>query len=351
MRVDFRSIAVGLLTIGVLSRGAAGQSVLDRTPNLSGGWVGPTGTLHFNFLHRFSVGASPTRKVSNSPTFLLSYRLPVSLLVGFNYSTSSDVAPQFPNEWEAFGRAVPLGVDLGSPVELALQLGYNQAARSADGELTLSRRTGPLRLMSVGRFLSHGFNRDTMRFAIGGGATLRLHRNVALAADAATLLNRRPGEKVAWGAALQLALPYTPHTLSLQVANTNTATLQGASRGTANVRGGFEFTIPFTLNRYFHHAPPPVSAAAAVPDSAAPQVAVAMRQLAFAPNLVEIGAGGTVAWTNRDQLPHTVTADDGAWDSGPIAPGVTWRRTFERPGTYRFHCTPHPFMKGVIVVR
>ena len=156
---------------------------------------------------------------------------------------------------------------------------------------------------------------------------------------------------MAWGAALQLALPYTPHTLSLQVANTNTATLQWASRGTANVRGGFEFTIPFTLNRYFHHAPPPVSAAAAVPNSAAPQVAVAMRQLAFAPNLVEIGAGGTVAWTNRDQLPHTVTADDGAWDSGPIAPGVTWRRTFERPGTYRFHCTPHPFMKGVIVVR
>src|SRR2546427_5361403 len=174
MRVDFRSIAVGLLTIGVLSRGAAGQSVLDRTPNLSGGWVGPTGTLQFNFLHRFSVGASPTRKVSNSPTFLPSYRLPVSLLVGFNYSTSSDVAPQFPNEWEAFGRAVPLGVDRGSPVELALQLGYNQAARSADGELTLSRRTGPLRLMSVGRFLSHGFNRDTMRFAVGGGATLRL---------------------------------------------------------------------------------------------------------------------------------------------------------------------------------
>src|SRR5712691_8490182 len=112
MGLDFRSIAVGLVTIGALSRGAAGQSVLDRTPNLSGGWV----------------GASPTRKVSNSPTFLLSYRLPVSLLVGFNYSTSSDVAPQFPNEWEVFGRAAPLGVDRGSPVDLALQLGYNQAA-------------------------------------------------------------------------------------------------------------------------------------------------------------------------------------------------------------------------------
>src|SRR5712691_11273533 len=277
MRVDFRSIAVGLVTIGIWSHGAAGQSVLDRTPNLSGGWVGPTGTLQFNFLHRFSVSASPTRKVSNSPTFLLSYRLPLSLLVGFNYATSSDVAAQFPNEWEAFGRAAPLGVDRGSPVDAALQLGYNQAARSADGELTLGRRAGPLRLMGVGRFLSHGYNRDTMRFAVGGGATLRLYRNLALAADVATLLDRRPSEKAAWGVALQLAIPYTPHTLSLQVANTNTATLQGASRGTANVRGGFEFTIPFTLNRYFHRAPPSV-VAAAVPDSAAPQAAVEMRQ-------------------------------------------------------------------------
>jgi plastocyanin len=351
MGFDFRSTAFGLVTIGVLSRGAAGQSVLDRTPNLSGGWVGPTGTVQFNFLHRFSVGASPARKVSNSPTLLLSYRAPLSLLVGFNYATSSDVAPQFPNEWEVFGRAAPLGVHRGSLVNLALQLGYNQAARSVDGELTLSRPAGPLRLLGVGRYLSHGYDRDTTRYAVGGGATLRLHRNVALAADVATLLDRRPGEKVAWGAALQLVIPYTPHTLSLQVANTSTATLQGASRGTANVRGGFEFTIPFTLNRYFHHAPPPSSPAASAADSAAPQAVVDVRQLAFAPNLVEIGAGGTVAWTNRDELPHTVTADDGAWDSGNIAPGATWRRTFDRPGTYRFHCTPHPFMKGVIVVR
>ena len=53
---------------------ASCQSVLDRPPNLSGGWLGPTGTLQFNFVHRFGVGDAPTRKVTNSPTFLLSYR-------------------------------------------------------------------------------------------------------------------------------------------------------------------------------------------------------------------------------------------------------------------------------------
>ena len=59
----------------------------------------------------------------------------------------------------------------------------------------------------------------------------------------------------------------------------------------------------------------------------------------------------TIAWTNNDQMAHSVTADDGAWDSGLIEPGTTWRHTFEQPGTYNFHCTPHPFMKGVVTVK
>src|SRR5439155_17942958 len=43
----------------------------------------------------------------------------------------------------------------------------------------------------------------------------------------------------------------TPHTLSLQATNTLVNTLQGASRGTKDVRYGFEFTVPLTLRRYF----------------------------------------------------------------------------------------------------
>jgi plastocyanin len=331
----FRSIAAGLGTIAMLSNGAAAQSVLERTPNLSGGWLGSTGTLQFNFTHRFSVSPAPLRNVDNSPTFLLSYRLPGPLLLGVNYATSSDVAPSFPNEWEVFARYARFGG--------ALQLGYNQAARSVDGEVTVGRTMGPVRLLAVGRFLSNGYASDTTRYAIGGGATLRLHRWVALAGDFATLLDRGPGEKAAWGAALQLAIPYSPHTFSLQVTNTNTATLQGVSRGLDKVRGGFEFTIPFTLSRYFGRAK---RAGAAVTGTA-----VEMRQMAFAPQRLEVTAGTTVEWTNRDQVEHSVTADDGSWDSGPIAPGATWRRTFDTPGTYAFHCTPHPFMKAEIVVR
>jgi plastocyanin len=331
-------LAVALTVAPPLVTTAGGQSLLDRTPNLSGGWLGETGTLQFNFLHRFSVGPAPTRKVTNTPTFLLSYRLPFPLVVGVNYATSSDVAPAFPNEWEAFARYARFGG--------AVQLGYNQAARSADAELTLGRTAGPLRLLAVGRFLSNGYASDTARYAIGGGATLRLHRWIALAGDVATLLDRRPGEKAAWGAALQLAIPYSPHTFSLQVSNTSTATLQGASRGLDKVRGGFEFTIPFTLSRYFGRR-----AKAAGGEGTGAGTAVEMRAMAFAPARIEVTAGTTLVWTNRDQLAHTVTADDGAWDSGPIAPGGTWRHSFAQPGTYPFHCTPHPFMTGVVVVK
>jgi len=330
---------------------ASCQSVLERPPNLSGGWLGSRGTLQFNFVHRFGVSSAPLRKVSNSPTFLLSYQLPLPLLIGFNYATSSDIGgAAFPNEWEVFGRYARHG--------MALQTGYNQAAASADAELTAARTVGRLRLMAVGRLFSNGYHRDTTRYAVGGGAVLRLHRWVAIAADAATLIDRRPkigaspAEEIAWGAGLQLAIPYSPHSFSLQVTNTNTATLQGASRGIDRVRGGFEFTIPFTLSRYFGRRG---TTAAKNGGEGAVNVANAthaeMRTMVFGPKRIEISVGGTVTWTNNDQLVHTITADDGSWDSGPIEPGQTWSHTFTRPGEFAFHCTPHPFMKAVVVVR
>ena len=343
-RLRFIGLAVAVTVAPPLVATAGAQSLLDRTPNLSGGWLGETGTLQFNFLHRFSVSAAPTRKVSNTPTFLLSYRLPFPVVVGFNYATSSDVVttPPLPNEWEGFARYARFGG--------AVQLGYNQAAKSADAEVTVGRTLGPVRVLAVGRFLSNGYGSDTTRYAIGGGATLRLHRWVALAGDFGTLLNRRPGEKAAWGAALQLAIPYSPHTFSLQVTNTTTATLQGSSRGVDKVRGGFEFTIPFTLSRYFGRRKAAQGGESGAGGAGAGSV-VEMRAMAFAPLRIEVNAGATVAFTNRERLEHTVTANDGSWDSGPIAPGGTWRHTFAQPGTYPFHCTPHPFMTGVVVVK
>ena len=321
---------------------ASCQSLLERSPNLSGGWLGTRGTLQFNFVHRFGVGDAPLRKVTNSPTFLLAYQLPLPLLIGFNYATSSDVAAAFPNEWEGFARYGQRGV--------TVQAGYNQAAESFDAELTGARSFGRIRLMAVGRLLSNGYHSDTTRYAVGGGAVVRLNRWFALAGDVTSLLDKRLGEETAWGAGLQIAIPYSPHTFSLQVTNTNTATLQGASRGIDRVRGGFEFTIPFTLSRYFGRRSKTAASEAAA-GSGEGAAKAEMRTMTFAPNRLEIAAGTTVRWTNNDQLVHTISADDGSWDSGPVEPGKSWSHTFTQAGEFAFHCTPHPFMKAVVVVR
>src|SRR4026209_1297821 len=84
----------------MVPRVVAPQSLLDRSPNVSGDWTGAPGTLYFNFVHRFSTSGKPERKVSNVPTFLLAAGLPMHFLAGLSYSTNSTLAPRFPNEWE-----------------------------------------------------------------------------------------------------------------------------------------------------------------------------------------------------------------------------------------------------------
>jgi plastocyanin len=346
---------------------AAGQSLLDRPPNLSGGWTGNPGTLYFNFLHRFTASDEPVRKVSNVPTFTVAAGLPLRTMVGLHYATNSALAPAFPNEWEFWARHALLQQDRGAPVDLAGQVGYNNAASGVDGEVSLARRLGNLRLVTAGRVLSDPLEEGETRFAVAGGGTIRISRYFALAGDVATMVDPLEGEEVAWSAGLHLAIPLTPHTLSLQASNTNAYTLQGMSRGEETVRYGFEFTIPLTLSRWFgpgagggHGAavPPPPGAPPATPsvDVAAAQAAgtlqqAGMRNMAFAPARIEIAAGTTVQWTNNDPLAHTVTASDRSFDSGLIQPGRTWAHTFTTPGTYDFSCTPHPFMKGVVIVR
>ncbi|HEX6749290.1 MAG TPA: cupredoxin family copper-binding protein [Longimicrobium sp.] len=361
---SIRSVRAACMALAALCAGAAGgraQSLLDRPPNLSGGWVGSSGQLYFNFLHRFTASDAPERKVSNVPTFTLAAGLPFRTLVGLEYATSSNLSPRYPNEWEIFLRHAALQEDRGAPFDLAGQVAYNLAAKGVDGEISAARRIGPLRLIAAGRTLSDTPLDDGERkWAVAGGGTLRISRYFALAGDVATLFDRDTSEHVAWSAGVHLAIPGSPHTLSIHAANTNAYTLQGLSRGESTRRYGFEFTVPLTLTRWFgsgaHGAtelPPPAGPTADV-DSAQGTgriVKAGMRNLAFVPARIEIEAGTTVEWTNNDPLQHSVTADDGSFQSGLIGSGNSWRHTFLRPGTYAFHCTPHPFMKGTVVVK
>ena len=344
-------------TLSALAGRAIGaQTVFDRTPNLPGGWVGSAGVLHFNFLHRFSISSAPERKVTSTPTFLLAAGLPGNTLLGAHYATNSELSPRYPNEWEFFGRWAPFDQELGSPVDGSIQAGYNLAAEGPDGEISLARRQGRVRVLGAFRLLAAPGDEEGTDVAVAGGAALRLTRGVALAADVATLAERAPGEDVAWSAGVNLIIPHTPHSLSLHATNTNNATLQSSSRGTGETRYGFEFTIPVTLSRYFgggggraDSVPPPTAPppAAAGRDTVTAEVADFM----FKPARLVVAPGTTIVWTNGGQVVHTVTAEDGSFESGPIESGQQRAISLATPGTFPFHCTPHPFMRGEVIVR
>jgi plastocyanin len=343
----------GLTALAALAGGrpAFAQSLLERPPNLSGAWTPAPGVVQFNFVHRFSRGPGPERKITSFPTFVLAAGLPGRTTAGVTYATNSTLVARYPNEWEFFGRIAALSQERGSPVDAGVQVAWDLAARGLGGELSLARREGRVRVLGVARLLHGLADGDAVDVALGGGAAIRLTSHVSVAGDVVTLADRDADaeEQVAWSAGLQLAIPGSPHTLSLHAANVTSTTLQGASRGSPGTRFGFEFTVPVTLARYFgRRAVPPDAAARAIAGDSARVVA---RDLAFRPASIEIAAGTTVEWANEDPLAHSVTSPDGAFDSGLIESGRSWRRTFTTPGTYRYTCTPHPFMRGVIVVR
>ena len=79
--------------------------------------------------------------------------------------------------------------------------------------------------------------------------------------------------------------------------------------------------------------------------------AVGIADFAFEPARIEVAVGTTVTWSNRDSSPHTVTGDDGGFDSGRLDPEQNFEHTFDRAGSYAYHCDFHPMMQGTVVVR
>lgn len=339
------SAAFACLLVLYPDREAVSQAVTERTPNIDDGWTGAPGTVHFNFIHRFGHSGPPLRKVSSAPTFMLATPLAGRTLLGVRYATNSELVASVPNEWEVLARWRMLDAESGAPLDLAAEAAYNHAAESIDGQLVAARWFGPLRLLGNGRVLSDAAGTGQTRFAAGAGGLLRVSPSIALAGDVVVPFGGDDTDLV-WGAGIQLRIPYTPHTLSLHASNTNTSTLQGSTLAAQRVRYGFEFTIPVTLARYFGRAAPTDAPDAPAEDG----TRIEMRALQYQPTTIRIAAGTTVEWVNRDDVMHTVTADDGAFDSGDIGPGERWSRRFDTPGRYTYHCTPHPFMRGVVIV-
>ena len=68
------------------------------------------------------------------------------------------------------------------------------------------------------------------------------------------------------------------------------------------------------------------------------------------PDPIRVKAGGTVTWTNRDEEPHTVVANDGSFHSPGMGSQATFSFTFSKAGTFDYVCSIHPFMRATVVV-
>jgi plastocyanin len=79
--------------------------------------------------------------------------------------------------------------------------------------------------------------------------------------------------------------------------------------------------------------------------------AVKINNFKFNPASLTVKHGARVKVTNDDSTAHTATADDGhSFDTGNVDPGSSQTLTVSKPGSYPYHCSIHPFMKGTIVV-
>ena len=82
-----------------------------------------------------------------------------------------------------------------------------------------------------------------------------------------------------------------------------------------------------------------------------PRGAESLGNRAFAPDELSVPEGTTVTWTNTDSESHTSTSDTTTWNSGTIAPGGRFSLTFDKVGTFRYHCAIPPGMVGTVVVQ
>lgn len=97
-----------------------------------------------------------------------------------------------------------------------------------------------------------------------------------------------------------------------------------------------------------------LAAAAVVLSSAAREAqaqtaAVVIDNFTFNPPELKVKVGDTVTWTNHDDIPHTVVSA-GQFRSKTLDSDDSFSFTFASAGDYRYFCSLHPHMTGMIKV-
>lgn len=137
-----------------------------------------------------------------------------------------------------------------------------------------------------------------------------------------------------------------------------TATIPGTMFGSRRLRGAAvnRALIPIAV----------ALVALALPTVARADKTVVLKGSKFLPPKIEVTSGEAVVWRNDDSSEsHTVTADDGSFESNPLCgtyrgdcldSGETFSWRFTRAGEYRYYCRLHggpggTGMSGTVVVR
>jgi len=95
-------------------------------------------------------------------------------------------------------------------------------------------------------------------------------------------------------------------------------------------------------------ARPSVTAKTAQSSTATAEVTI--DNFTFRPQTLTVAVGTTVTWTNKDDIPHTVTSDNGVFKSKARDTDEKFSYTFDQAGTYAYHCSIHPKMTGEVEV-
>lgn len=77
---------------------------------------------------------------------------------------------------------------------------------------------------------------------------------------------------------------------------------------------------------------------------------VNIQDFSFQPVALNVPIGATVAWTNKDEEPHTVFSNDDVFKSKALDTDETFSFKFMKAGTYKYFCSVHPKMVATIVV-
>jgi plastocyanin len=81
----------------------------------------------------------------------------------------------------------------------------------------------------------------------------------------------------------------------------------------------------------------------------ADELKVTIDNFTFSPAELKVKIGDTVTWTNHDDSPHTVVSA-GKFRSKAMDTDNTFSFTFSSAGDYKYFCSLHPHMTGMIKV-